>query len=237
MYLPYDVQHPLLVKVQNLLERACYDFAKKKMRDTLQKEGWDCPERVELNRWPRVFLSNQYNFSADTILELGKPLVQILDSITQLRHTAVHRVRITVTRVEQFMVDSELLGRLLQDDTCVKMLSRLRRETQVAIEDIKINKDLLESKLAEKMKKIAAQRAELAILERNAINDMLKEDMEYQTFAGGNLVQAILSPDTIQQSTTGTEHEAISDADFDAESDEHEIGQIDTITSWPGAAA
>ncbi len=54
MYLPYDVQHPLLVKVQNLLERACYDFGKKKIRDTLQKEGWvaaACSDHVVLISW------------------------------------------------------------------------------------------------------------------------------------------------------------------------------------------
>jgi hypothetical protein len=39
------------------------------LRDTLTKEGLDCPESVELNRWPRVLLSNQSKFSGDSLVE------------------------------------------------------------------------------------------------------------------------------------------------------------------------
>jgi hypothetical protein len=225
------------VKVQGLLERACYSFGEKKMEDVLQKEGWDCAEHVELNQWPRIFRCNMDKLSADILLELGKPVAVILESVTQLRHTAVHRVRITVTRVEQFLIDSELLARLLEDDTCVRSLSRLRRETLVTIDEIKRNKDLLESNLTDKMKGIAVQRAELDNLERVAVDDMLREDKEYQTFAGGNLVQAIFSPDTIQPSATGTEPEVVSDEYNDADSDEQEADLIIDKTSWSDAAA
>ena len=29
------------------------------MRETVEREGWDCPESAELNRWPRIFLSRE----------------------------------------------------------------------------------------------------------------------------------------------------------------------------------
>lgn len=83
----------------------------------LQKEGWDCPEPVELNRWPGTFLSNQHEFAALEVDELGKPLPKLLESITQLRHTAVHRLRVSVNRIKLFMIDSESLVKLLQDET------------------------------------------------------------------------------------------------------------------------
>lgn len=216
VYLPYNTQHQLLIKVQTLLEGACYNFADKALRDILAKEGWDCPESVELNRWPRVFLSNQDKFSADAMDELGEPLAQLLDSMTQLRHTAVHRLRVSVKRIDQFMVDAESLVRLLQDDACIRMLSRLRRETQLTVDELKRNKDLLESSLAAKLKEIAAQRAELEQLERVAVEDMLKEDKDYQAFAGASLSQAIMSPETMLQSEAATENETDSEVDVDA---------------------
>ena len=212
VYLPYNIQHQLLVKVQTLLERACYSFAERTLRDILAKEEWDCPESVELNRWPRVFLSNQDKFSPDAMDELGKPLEQLLNSIVQLRHTAVHRVRVSVKRIEQFMVDAESLVGLLQDDVCIRRLSRLRRETQLTVEELKRNKDLLESKLAAKLKEIAARRAELEQLESVAVEDMLKKDKDYQVFAGANLSRAITSPEAVVQSAVETENETGSEA-------------------------
>ena len=206
------------MKVQSLLERACYYFGEKILRDVLAKEGWDCPESVELNLWARVLLSNQDKFSADAINELGKPLAEVINSITQLRHIAVHRVRVSVTRVEQFMIDSESLARLLQDDSCIRTLSRLRRETQLTIGELKRNKDLLESALVETFKKIAAQRADLDQLERIAVEDMLRKDKDYQIVVGTNLQQAIMSPETIVQSVATTDTETTSEVDVDADS-------------------
>jgi len=229
VYLPYNIQHQLLVKVQTLLERACYSFAERTLRDILAKEEWDCPESVELNRWPRVFLSNQDKFSPDAMDELGKPLEQLLNSIVQLRHTAVHRVRVSVKRIEQFMVDAESLVGLLQDDVCIRRLSRLRRETQLTVEELKRNKDLLESKLAAKLKEIAARRAELEQLESVAVEDMLKKDKDYQVFAGANLSRAITSPEAVVQSAVETENETGSEADTDALSfDGQDLGPLDT---------
>lgn len=93
------------------------------------------------------------------------------------------------------------------------------------IDDIKRNKDLLESQLAAKMKKIAAQRAQLDRLERAAINDMLKEDQEYRQFAGVSLDQAISSPNTVLPSAAVTEHDFESDADLAKfDSDDLDVG-------------
>ncbi|KAK5011505.1 hypothetical protein LTR28_001222 [Elasticomyces elasticus] len=207
------------------------------MEDVLQKEEWDCPESVELKIWSKIFLADQDKFAADKVDELGKPFDQSLDSIAKLRHTAVHRIRVSVNMIEQFTVDSESLARLLQDDTCATTLSRLRRETQLTIDELKRNKDLLESRLAEKLRKIAAQRAELNHLEHAAVEDMLKEDREYQTLAGANLEQAIISPETIVQSVATTENETSSEADVDADSFvERDIGHIGEKASWSEAA-
>lgn len=161
VYLPFKSQHQLFVRVQGLLENACYMLDQKTMQDILQQERWDRPEAVKLNQWSRVFKSNRDKFPTEKLKELGKPLAEFLESISQLRHTAVHRLRVSVARVEQFMVDAEALVNLLQDDACATTLFRLRQETQLIIDELKRNKDLLESRLADTLKTFAAQRAEL----------------------------------------------------------------------------
>ena len=125
------------------------------------------------------------------------------------------------------MVDSESLARLLQDESSTRTLSHLRRETQRTIGALQRNKNLLELTLAETLKKIAVQRAELEQLEHIAVEDMLREDKEYQNVVSANLHQAIMSPETIVQSRATTDNETISEADVDADSfDGLRVGQI-----------
>jgi hypothetical protein len=215
VYLPFAVQHRLLVRVQHTLERACYSFGQKKLGGVLQREGWDCAEAVELNRWPKIFLIYQGEFSVDDLMDLGKPFPELLDSIIQLRHAAVHRIRLSANSAIQFIVDAESLAKLLGDDISINAISRLRRETQLTIEELKRNKDLLESRLAETRKYLAAKKAELERQELAAVANMLKEDREYLSFAGENLEHALDLPPTVILSKTATEEEPSSETDFD----------------------
>lgn len=220
VYLPYRTQHQLLAKVQGILEKTCYDFGLRTLKETLDDQGWDCAESVELNRWPRLFLLNQEKFRQEDVASLGKPLAELLNSITQLRHTAVHRLRIRANQLEQFMVDAEALARVLQDDHQTQKLARLRRETQLTIGELKSNKDFLESNLSSELKKIADQRAELDRLEDEAVKRMLRHDKEYQILAGTNLDQAIHSPDTAIHSPAPSDTDITSEVDLgDSEGD------------------
>jgi hypothetical protein len=209
------------VKVQGILEKACYDFGVQTLNQVMQHEKWDCAEAAELNRWPRIFLTNQDKFLQADLEGLGKPLAQVLDSITQLRHTAVHRLRITANQLKQFMVDAEALARLLRHDYSLQKLTRLRMDTQLTLGELERNKDFLQSKVTSKLRNIATERARLDRLEQMAIQEMVLEDKEYQDLAGANMDQAINSPDTAIHSEAPTEMEGRSEVDFvaDLESD------------------
>lgn len=214
VYLPLPAQHRLLAIVQQTLERACYKYAVTFLPDLVaEHEDWDCAEAVELNVWARVLAARPDKFLQADVDEVGKPLDQLLDSIAQLRHTAVHRLRVSAVRLDTFLVDAGSLATLIHDEGCKQQMSRLRHETHLVVEDIKRNKDLLESQLAVKMRRMAAQRMELDRLEQSIIVDMLKEDHEYQQYAGTILTQAIDFPETAVQSAAGSEQDPESDVD------------------------
>ena len=118
VYLPFQTQHNLLVTVQQALERACYEFARNSMPEVVKQEGWECAESVELNLWARACTARLDKFEAEAVEDLGKPLQELFDSLAQLRHTAVHRVRISANRLEVFMVDAESCAKLLDDSGC-----------------------------------------------------------------------------------------------------------------------
>lgn len=92
-------------------------------------------------------------------------------------------------------------------------MSRLRRETHLAIEDLKGNKDLLESQLAVKIKDITARRVELDRLEESVVADMVREDQEYTQLVGKSLLQIVNVPDTTIHSISATEHDHDSDTE------------------------
>jgi hypothetical protein len=195
VYLPFSIQHRLLSRVQTILETACYTFASKRLPNILEREGWSCPESVELNRWPKILLAHREEFNQSSVDEIGKPLPDLLNSIAQLRHTAVHRLRLTANRTLQFVVDAEALVKLLRDDVTLDVVASIRRHVQTCIGEIERNKDLLELSMATTKAQFAAKRAELERQEREALENTVNEDKEYTILAGRSLEQALDAPD------------------------------------------
>jgi hypothetical protein len=226
-------QHRLLVKVQNILEQACFDFSQQAMPDILRKYGWDCPEAAELNRWTMEFLQRQGEFGEEEG-KVGKPLEKLFHSVAAIRHTAVHRIRVSAKRIEQFLFSADSLLTLLKDEERLKLLMKLRRDTQSAIEELERNKHVLGLKLEETLKEITIQRAELDRMEKASIAEMLKEDADYQMFAGINLEQAIVCSEVLipvaaaaaTKNDTGSE---LGDTDSTADFEESSYGKVSQV--------
>lgn len=192
------------------------------MPDVLQEKDWDCPEAAELNLWAAEFTKRQNEF-ADKEIDIGKPLETLFRSVADIRHTAVHRVRVSARGVEQFLLDGEAFAMILDEELCQQSLARLRRNTQLAIEELERNKHVLSSKLEETLKRIATQRAELDRQEKAAITEMVEEDGEYQLLAGTNLELAVETRDTSATTAATPANETGSDTE------EESVGDNKTI--------
>ncbi|KAI0191402.1 hypothetical protein EV127DRAFT_363792 [Xylaria flabelliformis] len=199
VYLPLRTQHRILTNVQSILEEVCFDYAERFMPEILKKNRWDCSEAAELNLWSAEFLQRQNEFS-DRAEDVRKPLNSLLRSVADIRHTAVHRICISAKGLEQFLLNAE-----------------------------KRNKHVLSSKLKETLKRIAAQRAELDRIEEMAISDMMREDGEYQAFAGRNLEEATISSQAptvvtaVKEDETGSNIDDVDTVEEDSRSAENNI--------------
>jgi len=111
--------------------------------------------------------------------------------MAQLRHKAVHRIRVTVNRVRQYLLDAERLMTLLQDEAASKQLALLRQNAELATENMKTNKDLLETRAAKQVRQYADRIIELERLQHAAVQEMLKEDRACQISAVALLERAI----------------------------------------------
>lgn len=182
------------------------------MPDVLQEEDWDCPEAAELHKWALKFTKRQNTFT-DKRVDIGKSLETLFRSVADIRHTAVHRVRVRARGVEQFLLDGEALATILHEESCVESLAKIRQTTQLAIEELEGNKHVLSSKLEETLKRIATKRAELDRQEEAAIKETVEEDREYQALAGTHLELAFEARDTSDKAAATTANETGSDTE------------------------
>lgn len=155
IYLPMNAQYQLLQELQSLLEKACFQFSETNLEDVLQKRQWECPEAIELNVWAGVLKTKAGIFASEDWERLGKPWTELLSSIVQIRHTCVHRLRVTAARIKQFLTDAVSFTMLLKSGESQNAVRRLRQEYEAIVEEVGRNKDLLEARLAEETKDIA----------------------------------------------------------------------------------
>lgn len=198
IYLPLGAQHRLFVHVQNMLEQACYEYGSRKLPDLMHSRGWDCPEAGELNLWAGEFSRRLSSF--DKRPSVGVPLRELFLSIANIRHTAVHRVRVHAKAVEKFLNDAERLMVLLEHTEYREKISKLRRDAGAAFGELGRNKHLLRARLDDTLQNISEQRKKLDVFEQTAIDEMAREDREYQLLAE-KCVEAAIAPSEASFST------------------------------------
>ncbi|KAK8050856.1 hypothetical protein PG993_002241 [Apiospora rasikravindrae] len=206
VHLPFSAQHKLLVHLQQLLERSCYEFTAQERPQYLQQQGWDCAEAVELNHWVQIISKRSTTLKTK---QSAKPLEQLFASITNIRHTAVHRNRVSAAAVEGFFRDAEAFTALLGDAAATKAIALLRREIQVTIEELERNTQAAHSKLNNTMHEIGAKREELRRLEKEALEDMQRDNVDCQGLAGRSIDAVLGPPESLPETTFMVEKDTV----------------------------
>lgn len=207
--------------MQTLLEQACYEFGKKRLPNVLKSSGWDCPESAELHRWARILQSTPDLFSSESVKSLGKPVEGLLQSAADLRHTAVHRLRVTVQTVELFIVDAEALAELMEAKECSVELAYLGQHVAGVVGDLELHKDNLELRLTVELADFAARRVELDMLEQAAVNDMVEADKRFQDVTKQSVCRLFAN--------LGTEPCAASTHEEEGNVDDADLGKADRL--------
>ncbi|RKL06395.1 hypothetical protein BFJ68_g10398 [Fusarium oxysporum] len=153
----------------------------------MQHRDWDCSESVELNQWAEL-LRHEGNLKRQGT---GKALKELLRSIAQIRHTAVHRLRTNLRGLEQFLADAEDLARILGVNIYTQVISQMRIDAQSTLTELAQNKQFIQLQLEKAQEEIAKQRAELDQKEQENLRRMEREDKRYRAMAGQRLQQAL----------------------------------------------
>ncbi|RGP78022.1 ubiquinol-cytochrome-c reductase cytochrome c1 [Fusarium longipes] len=134
--LPLPVQMSILSKMQNIMEHACYIFAQQHLPQILIKKGWDCPEAGELNLWMHNFGAGN---NVQTLISLAQtycisvPVPALMESAKQIRHTAVHRNKVTVPHLVMLMDHAVAFGTILGVSDDLNKLTEIRSFAKMKI--------------------------------------------------------------------------------------------------------
>jgi hypothetical protein len=131
-YISQAEQHKTLRETQDIVEATFFKYASKYMREILSQKQWFCEEAVELHEWTRVLRERQDRFDPGILETLPRGFDEILDSLTQLRHAAVHRLHVPLVRVLGFIMDAESISKLCEDDASSGKLNLLRRKLETS---------------------------------------------------------------------------------------------------------
>jgi hypothetical protein len=168
------------VKAQNLLEDCLFKFGTSKMQEVVKDKGWDCAQCVELNDWVKILrrrknLLNNLNRGTS-----GRPLSTVLGSLVQLRHTAVHRQRVTALEVQLFLEDAKSLLDLLDDREAAKEISNVHRSLSDYLKDLSAHSSSNEEKLRVIAREKRLQVFQLQLEEHSASSRILAENQEFE---------------------------------------------------------
>ncbi|KAH6966209.1 hypothetical protein EDB82DRAFT_561984 [Fusarium venenatum] len=134
VYLPLGPQTRLLSKIQTLLEHACFTYAEKHLPQLLDENDWDCPEAGELNVWMHHLaihgLELHYLARDRGITER---LSSVMHSVENIRHDAVHRNRVEISRLAIYLDHAVDLCTVLGDQEDLNKLKAIRDETKAQI--------------------------------------------------------------------------------------------------------
>lgn len=201
--LPGRTHHLLLTKLQDILERACFRFAQKNMPGLLLSKQWDCSEAVELHTWTYVF-GRRLNHFTQRQSKIDKPLPVLLESMTEIRHAAVHRRRLTVVKLEAIIADAESFAQMLDDPESLHSIAVLRPSTAWAIKEVERNKAVLGSKLEEKLREVAARQAEVDAFKEKSMLEITAEDEAFKSVLGSGVEEALRSLEKTTYATPDT---------------------------------
>ncbi|KAJ8610785.1 hypothetical protein MRB53_038336 [Persea americana] len=191
VYLDFECQHALLTSVQQILEESLFQFGTRAIQNTVKDKGWDCAQCVELNDWTKLIRKNKGLLPESKVKGLAKPLRSVLDSVAQIRHTAVHRQRVTTSRIMTFLEDAESLVELVQDSSRLQQITEIRQDAFRATERLVQSKKRTEERLMQIHNDSAAEEMALRRREHLLVHKTMKEHDDSVAHAMMDLQEAI----------------------------------------------
>lgn len=189
--LPYYAQYHLLTLLQQCLEMACLDFSRGHFPAVLKENNWSCWEAAELNLFVKELAKQPTRLPRLTEVVAKIPLTKLLESITELRHSAVHRHCLTASDIKTFIDHSRLFLTLLADDVRAEVLKSWSLNILHCLTELDDHELEATQTLQHVQNQIEARRVELKRQEQAALVKAEKTRLRFREEAALKVLGAI----------------------------------------------
>lgn len=197
VHLPFNTHHLMLSRAQAILEYACFQFAKERMPDILQRRQWHCPKAGELNLWVAEFRKHISTFVSSIDNPGGDDISACLHLATRIRHIAVHRELVETPFLETLMSSALRLCEMLGNAQALTQMMSIWECAQVQIRGLESLRREIVVELEDCLDDIAARRAELDKLEQAGIAKAHLRLRLHHDIASGALEEVLLDRDMV----------------------------------------
>ena len=130
---------------------------------------------VKLTQWTKIVRKNASRLPISATEVSGKHLKDALCTTHKLRHAAVHRLRISTTKIRSMMTDTVVLAKILKDQRQANSIARLLEALTKGHNIFHWRSSSMEESLAARLAQFSLQKKELDVVEYEAINDATKK--------------------------------------------------------------
>lgn len=166
------------------------------MQDVMKEKGWACAQCVELNDWVKILRKRKDLLNNSKVETSNRSLSAILGSLVQLRHTAVHRQRVTALEVQLFLEDAESLLDLLDDGESAREISDVRHSLSNHVKDLSAQSSSSQERLGMIAREKRMQVFTLQLEEHSAVSRILAENQDFERDATARFQQRTLCIET-----------------------------------------
>lgn len=194
-YLPHYVQHKILCSLQVSLEKICFEYimrtTPKVLQETQNQWGIDNPHALELSQYMILFDKLNVFGNKPGALDDDQSMWELRQSLILLRHAAVHRKRSSVPSLRQWAHDAYTLATIVGDSRASVQFETLQRYLEVEEQRMYSERKEVEERLLVTVKELAAKRAELNRLEREAMDRFSEEHKQIHARDSAYLSKAV----------------------------------------------
>ena len=229
---PFEAQHRVLLRVQQLLEEACFRFMERWLPSMLVQHEWTCAAAIELTKSLTIIKTNLDILPADCMDAPTQTLfIEVAPHVAQLRHAAVHRLHL---KHDEFLgrIDcAHKLAGILRDLERMSVLQALYTRVHALTKKLEYETKIVKQKADCILSQLSQQRAGIAQKEKQLRDTVARKGSELAAAAGRAILESIeaFSPTSDSKGTNrrGKAHKSIEPGacidEDDIESDEDRL--------------
>ena len=189
---PFEAQHHVLSRVQQVLEETCFRFMQRWLPSTLVLNNWTCAAAIELTKSLSIIKQN-LGVLPEGCMDTPKQtlFMKIAPEIAQLRHSAVHRLHLQHNKFLQQIKCACTLAELLQHPENLDILQTLHSQVDALVKKLEYETRIVKQKADCMLSQLSQQKDILVQREQQLRDTVAKKYIALAAAAGRGVFEPV----------------------------------------------